>query len=63
VFGTLAEAITNIIFDYGFIFGHFGFPELGLNGAAFASIIAEFMGMFVIFLVIWRKGSAGGLLF
>src|SRR5690349_189935 len=56
VFGTLAEAITNIIFDYGFIFGHFGFPELGLNGAALASIIAEFMGMFVIFLVIWRKG-------
>jgi Na+-driven multidrug efflux pump len=32
VFGTLAEAITNIIFDYGFIFGHLGFPELGLNG-------------------------------
>ena len=56
VFGTFAEAITNIIFDYGFIFGHFGFPELGLNGAALASIIAEFMGMFVIFLVIWRKG-------
>jgi putative MATE family efflux protein len=56
VFGTLAEAITNIIFDYGFIFGHLGFPEIGLNGAALASIIAEFMGMFVIFLVIWRKG-------
>jgi Na+-driven multidrug efflux pump len=56
VFGTLAEAITNIIFDYGFIFGHLGFPEIGLNGAALASIIAEFMGMFVIFIVIWRKG-------
>ena len=56
VFGTLAEAVTNIIFDYSFIFGHFGSPELGLNGAALASIIAEFMGMFVIFLVIWRKG-------
>lgn len=56
VFGTLAEAIANIIFDYSFIFGHFGFPELGLNGAAIASIIAEFTGMFVIFVVIWRKG-------
>src|SRR5215510_8965359 len=56
VFGTLAEAVANIFFDYGFIFGHFGFPELGLNGAAIASIIAEFTGMFVIFLVIWRKG-------
>ena len=56
VFGTLAEAISNIVFDYCFIFGHFGFPRLGLQGAAIASIIAEFTGMFVIFLVIWRKG-------
>ncbi len=56
VFGTIAEAIANIIFDYSFIFGHFGLPKLGLNGAAIASIIAEFTGMFVIFLVIWRKG-------
>src|ERR1700741_4578379 len=31
VFGTLAEAITNIIFDYCFIFGHFGFSERGFN--------------------------------
>jgi len=56
VFGTLAEAVSNIIFDYCFIFGHFDFPQLGLNGAAIASIISEFTGMFVIFLVIWRKG-------
>ncbi len=56
VFGTLAEAIANIFFDYSLIFGHFGFSESGFNGAAIASIIAEFTGMFVIFLVIWRKG-------
>lgn len=56
VIGTLAEAIANIFFDYGLIFGHFGFPEIGFNGAAIASIIAEFTGMFVIFVVIWQKG-------
>jgi MATE family, multidrug efflux pump len=56
VIGTLAEAIANIFFDYSLIFGHFGFPEIGFNGAAIASIIAEFTGMFVIFLVIWQKG-------
>ncbi|HEY2721674.1 MAG TPA: MATE family efflux transporter, partial [Chitinophagaceae bacterium] len=56
VFGTFAEAVANIFFDYCFIFGHFHFPEWGLNGAAVASIIAEFTGMFVIFAVIWRKG-------
>lgn len=56
VSGALAETIANIAFDYFFIFGHFGFPEMGLNGAAFASIIAEFIGMFVIFAVIHYKG-------
>ncbi|MBL7744062.1 MAG: MATE family efflux transporter [Chitinophagaceae bacterium] len=56
VSGTLAETIANILFDYLFIFGKFGFPEMGLNGAAIASIIAEFAGMFVIFVVIHRKG-------
>ena len=56
VSGTLAETLANILFDWLFIFGHFGFPELGLNGAAIASIIAEFTGMFVIFVVIHYKG-------
>jgi multidrug resistance protein, MATE family len=58
VSGTLAETLTNVLFDYLLIFGHLGFPELGLNGAAIASIIAEFTGMFVIFLVIHHKGLA-----
>ncbi len=56
VAGTLAETITNIGLDYVLIFGLLGFPELGFNGAAIASVIAEFVGMFVIFLVIRWKG-------
>ena len=54
--GTAAEAISNIFFDYSLIFGHFGFPKLGFNGAAIASIIAEFLGMAVVFVVIHYKG-------
>lgn len=56
VLGTLAETVTNIFFDYSFILGHFGFPKLGFNGAAYASIIAEFTGMAVVFIIIHRKG-------
>ena len=56
VAGTIAEAFANVFFDYALIFGHFGMPALGFNGAAVASVIAEFFGMFVIFLVIAAKG-------
>lgn len=54
--GTLAETVVNIVLDALLIFGNWGFPEMGFNGAAVASIIAEFTGMFVIFLVIQQKG-------
>ncbi len=56
IIGTLAETLANIFFDYAFIFGHFGFPEMGFNGAAYASIIAEFTGLVTIFSVIHFKG-------
>lgn len=52
IIGTATEALFNIFFDYSLIFGHFGFPAMGLNGAAYASIISEAMGLLVIYLVI-----------
>lgn len=52
IIGTATEAAVNIFFDYSLIFGHFGFSAMGLNGAAYASIIAEIMGLLVIYLVI-----------
>ena len=54
--GTVAETVTNIVLDYGLIYGEFGLPRLGFNGAAVASIIAEAVGMLVVFAVIHYKG-------
>lgn len=56
VWGTLAEALMNIFFDYGFIYGKLGLPEIGFNGAAYASIIAEASGLIVIYAIIRYKG-------
>ncbi len=56
VWGTLAETAANIFLDYTLIYGHFGMPALGFNGAAYASIIAEASGLVVIYAVIHANG-------
>lgn len=38
---TFLQAIINVIFDYILIFGEFGFPEMGIKGAALASVFSE----------------------
>lgn len=58
VIGTATEALTNIFFDYSLIYGKFGMPQLGFDGAAYASIISEFAGLLVIFIVIRWNGVA-----
>lgn len=38
---TLLMASVNIFFDYTLIFGHFGFPKMGVAGAGLSSVLAE----------------------
>jgi Na+-driven multidrug efflux pump len=42
IYGALVATFLNILFDYLLIFGKGGFPAMGFNGAALASVIAEF---------------------
>ncbi|UYQ94253.1 MATE family efflux transporter [Chitinophaga horti] len=44
---------TNIGMDYALIFGKLGFPAMGLNGAAYASIIAECTGFVTAFAMLF----------
>ncbi|MGL5682833.1 MAG: MATE family efflux transporter [Marinifilaceae bacterium] len=59
-YSTIVMAVVNIALDYLLIFGHYGFPEMGIGGAALASVIAEvsalvfFIGYTLMFLPLKR---------
>ncbi|MDL2257317.1 MATE family efflux transporter [Bacteroidales bacterium OttesenSCG-928-I14] len=44
-------ALTNVLFDYLLIFGNWGFPQMGIAGAAIASVISEAVS--VVFFIIY----------
>lgn len=46
----------NIVLDYGLIFGRWGLPELGIKGAAVATVISGFFS-FVLYLCLISRGS------
>ena len=54
--GMIGEALMNIFFDYVLIYGALSFPQLGFNGAAVASVIAEFTGLLIVYFVIFKQG-------
>jgi len=51
----IIEACLNIFLDYALIYGHFGFPNSGFNGAAVASVIAEAVAVLVVYGIIFYK--------
>lgn len=46
-------AVTNVLLDYLLIFGHAGFPALGIQGAAIASVAAEAVS--ILFYLIYTR--------
>lgn len=47
--------VTNTIFNYLLIFGKFGFPQLGVKGAAWGTVIARFVELGIILYSIYSK--------
>jgi len=55
---SLVIASANIALDYSLIFGHFGLPEMGLEGAALASTLSDFAGLIFLLVAIAFNESA-----
>lgn len=51
-------AVTNIILDPLLIFGLFGLPEMGIAGAAAATVVGQFAAALVVMKKGFRKSPA-----
>lgn len=48
-------ALVNVVLDYALVFGELGFPEMGVRGAALASVIAEASSLLFFLLYTYYK--------
>ena len=48
-------ALVNVVLDYGLVFGELGLPEMGVRGAALASVIAEASSLVFFLLYTYYK--------
>ena len=54
MFVSLGMNIVHIIGNYLLIFGNYGFPELGVRGAAISSVVSRFLALLVFFWLLYQ---------
>ena len=52
---TMLMMLVNVFLDYALIFGNFGFPQMGIKGAALASVIAELSALLFFIIYTYKK--------
>jgi MATE family multidrug resistance protein len=51
--------VVNVVLDYAMIFGHWGFPELGIAGAGWATAIGYLAAALLSLVLLWRADADG----
>ncbi|AXI11103.1 MATE family efflux transporter [Oceanobacillus zhaokaii] len=54
MFVSLGMNIIHVVGNYLLIFGNFGFPELGVEGAAISTIVSRFLALLVFFWLFYK---------
>lgn len=57
MFASIAAILVNLVFNYLLIFGKFGFPRLGVTGAAIATVLSRYVEMVIITLYTHLRSS------
>ena len=59
MYATIIANILNVIINYILIFGKFGFPEMGIVGAAYCTLASRFIMVVYLWLLLrYKKRSA-----
>lgn len=57
MFASIIGILTNLVFNYLLIFGHFGFPKLGVVGAAIATVLSRYVEVVIIVVYTHRRSA------
>ena len=52
---SVVMVLTNVVLNYILIFGKFGFPQLGIAGAAIGSSLAELVSVIFFIIYTWKR--------